>query len=187
MEQFTMAANNESQGLKIAVAAFISLSVILAVTTYFLYSSVASAQARLESALQAERTDRRALNMVVMQYDELRTRIGTKAADFDAAKEEIVAHFKKVDERLDNLMKTVNRAVQTAEQGGAQGPELEEIKLKVQRAIESHRSEPNKTYIFSLDRLTDAMENLAHLTAQLSLKHGAAKKSPDAAASGAKG
>ena len=34
-----MAALNESQGLKIAVAVFIALSVILAVTSYFLYSN----------------------------------------------------------------------------------------------------------------------------------------------------
>ena len=32
-------AANESQGLKIAVAAFVSLTVILAVTCYFLYSN----------------------------------------------------------------------------------------------------------------------------------------------------
>ena len=35
-----MASANESQGLKIAVAAFITLSVILAVACYFLYSAV---------------------------------------------------------------------------------------------------------------------------------------------------
>ena len=34
-----MAAANESQGLKIAVAAFMTLTVILAVTSYFLYSA----------------------------------------------------------------------------------------------------------------------------------------------------
>jgi len=34
-----MASANESQGLKIAVAAFLTLSVILAVTSYFLYST----------------------------------------------------------------------------------------------------------------------------------------------------
>ena len=43
-----MAAANESQGLKIAVAAFITLTVILTVTSYFLYSNGASAEARLD-------------------------------------------------------------------------------------------------------------------------------------------
>ena len=45
-----MAAANESQGLKIAVAAFIALTVILTVTSYFLYSAYSSAEARLQSA-----------------------------------------------------------------------------------------------------------------------------------------
>jgi hypothetical protein len=41
-----MAAVDESQGLKIALAAFISLSVILAVACYFLYSLYTVADAR---------------------------------------------------------------------------------------------------------------------------------------------
>jgi cell division protein FtsB len=49
-----MAAENEyetqSQGLKIAVAAFISLSVILTVTLHFMYASYNSALARADAA-----------------------------------------------------------------------------------------------------------------------------------------
>jgi hypothetical protein len=45
-----MAVANESQGLKIAVAAFISLSVILAVACYFLYSAYTMAEARRADA-----------------------------------------------------------------------------------------------------------------------------------------
>ena len=45
-----MAAAHESQGLKIAVAALISLSVILAVACYFLYSAYTSADARRVAA-----------------------------------------------------------------------------------------------------------------------------------------
>ena len=48
-----MAAANESQGLKIAVAAFITLTVILTVSSYFLYSNGASAEARREQAEEA--------------------------------------------------------------------------------------------------------------------------------------
>jgi hypothetical protein len=45
-----MAAADESQGLKIAVAAFITLSVILAVACYFLYSAYTTADARRMAA-----------------------------------------------------------------------------------------------------------------------------------------
>ena len=40
---------NDSQGLKIAVAVFIALSVILSVASYFLYSNGSVAEAKLAS------------------------------------------------------------------------------------------------------------------------------------------
>ncbi len=49
-----MAAANESQGLKIAVAAFITLTVILTVTSYFLYSTYSSG--RSQAAIGRRRT-----------------------------------------------------------------------------------------------------------------------------------
>jgi len=45
-----MAAANESQGLKIAVAVFVTLTVVLAVTTYFAYSSYDQALAQRNAA-----------------------------------------------------------------------------------------------------------------------------------------
>ena len=45
-----MSAPNEFVGLKIAVAAFISLSVILAVACYFLYAAYTEADARRVAA-----------------------------------------------------------------------------------------------------------------------------------------
>src|ERR1700688_3710429 len=103
-----MAAANDSQGLKIAVAAFITFTVILGVTSYFLYSSVANAQAKLDSAREAQQLARRAADMALSHYDEMRTRIGTKAQECDAAKQEISANFKKIEERIDNLINAVN-------------------------------------------------------------------------------
>jgi len=182
-----MTAANESQGLKIAVAALITLTVILAVTSYFLYANVSNARARLDFEREARAMDKRAAAMAVSQYDAMRTRIGTKAEEFDAAKEEISANFKMVEERLNDLMSAVNSAVQTARQNGAQGPELEDARLKVQNAIASYRIEPNRNYISSLDRLTELTENLARLTTQLSLKYVGVRKSLDGAAGVAEG
>jgi len=63
-----MAAANESQGLKIAVAAFVALAVILAVTTYFGYSQYGQAQAKYEDAEKKLQTATRAI-------DDERTRV----------------------------------------------------------------------------------------------------------------
>ncbi len=178
-----MVAANESQGLKIAVAAFITLTVILAVTSYFLYANAATARARLGFLeLEARARDKHAAVLALRQYDEIRTRIGTKAVEFDAVREEISADFKKVDDRLNNLMSAVNAAVQAAQQRGSQGPELEAARLEIQKAIASYRSDPNKNYISALDRLTELMEQLALLKTQLSHDDVGVKKSLDGAA-----
>ncbi len=182
-----MDAANESQGLKIAVSAFIILTVILAVTSYFLYSNASSAQARLDSEREARARAMRTADLALRQYDEMRTRIGTKAVEFDSAKGEISASFKKVDQRLNNLINSINSAVQTAQQNGALEPELEDAKLNVQKAIASFRSEPNKNYISSLERLTELMEHLALVTTQLSRDYVSMRKSLEGATSGAKG
>jgi hypothetical protein len=182
-----MAAANESQGLKIAVAAFMSVSVILTVTSYLLYANLAAAQARSEVARDAHRDARHAADLAVKQYEGLRTRIGTKAVDFDAATDEISASFKKVDERLDKVLDAMNAAVQTAQQNGAQGPELEDARLKVQKAFASYSSDPNKNYISSLGRLTELTKDLARLTTEVSLKYVDVKKSRASDTRAAKG
>ncbi len=166
-----MAAASESQGLKIAVAAFITLSVILSVTSYFLYGAYSSADARATAANEEVIKVKKAQSDALNQYDEMRTKIGTRATDFEPASEEIKGHFKKLDQRLNDLQNQVNTAVQKVEQAGAQGPELTDTKNKILQAIASYRSEPNKSYISSLDRMTELMENLSLLSTELSLNY----------------
>jgi hypothetical protein len=166
-----MAAASESQGLKIAVAAFITLSVILSVTSYFLYGAYSSADARATAANEEVNKVKKAQSDALNQYDDMRTKIGTRATDFEPASEEIKGHFKKLDQRLNDLQNQVNTAVQKVEQAGAQGPELTDTKNKILQAIASYRSEPNKSYISSLDRMTELMENLALLSTELSLNY----------------
>ncbi len=104
-------------------------------------------------------------------------KVGTKATEYEQAKEEIGTHFKKVDQRLDGMINAVNTAVAKAQAEGAQGTELEETKQKIQQIIASLRAEPNKTYISSLDRAAELMENLALLTTELSLDYVGLRKS----------
>jgi hypothetical protein len=181
-----MAAANESQGLKIAVAAFIALTVILTVTSYFLYSAYSSADAKLTSAEEKLSAQQKSANLAITQYDEVRGKVGTKNQEYDQVKEEINAHFKKMDQRLENVTNAVNAAVQKAQADGAQGTELEEAKQNVQKIIASLRSEPNKSYISSIDRLQELFENLALLSTELSLNYVNLRKSLESATSVAK-
>src|SRR5271156_147434 len=105
-----MAASNDSQGLKIAVAVFIALSVILAVTSYFLYSNGAVAEARLAQATEKNNELNRANGNVLSLNEDLRGKIGVRNAEADAVKTEIDAEYKKVTERLDQLGNQVQAA-----------------------------------------------------------------------------
>ena len=181
-----MAAANESQGLKIAVAAFITLTVILTVSSYFLYTNGVSAQAKQESAEESVRLKSKAASDALNQFDTMRNRIGVKASEFEPANEEITAHQKKVIERLGEIVGAVNDKVTKAQQNGAQGPELEEAKQNVQKAIASLQSEPNKTYISAIDRLMEVLENMSLLTSEMALNYLSIRNNLQSATSVAK-
>jgi len=176
------AANNDSQGLKIAVAAFVSLTVVLAVTSYFLYSSYSSTDARLtaetKKASDADKAARDALN----QYEELRKQIGTRAdQEFETVKSEIAAQTKKVNDEIAGLTAQVNDAVAKAQAAGATSTELETAKSTLQQLSNSYLSEPNKTFISSLDRLKDLLREQAMLTTALTTNYIDVKRGLEAA------
>ncbi len=165
-----MAAANESQGLKIAVAAFIGLSVIMSVVSYFLYSAYSAADAKLTTTNESLTQAKKAQGDILNQYQDMRSKIGTKNEDYDAAKEEIAAHTKKINERFDKIVADTNAAIGKVQGGGA-GPEFQDIRDKIQQLIQSYRSDTSKTYSSSLDRLTELMENLALLSTELSINY----------------
>jgi hypothetical protein len=176
-----MAAANESQGLKIAVAAFIALSVILTVTSYLLYSEYSKADARLQQTNETLNEKTKLANLAVTQYEEMRSKIGTRAQEADPAKDEINAHFKKVEEQIGKMADSVSQSVARAQAAGAQGTELEEAKQNIQKIIASYRSEPNKTYTSSLDRLTELTENMGILTSELAVNYQTLRQSLEGA------
>lgn len=180
------ASSNESQGLKIAVAVFVTLTVILAVTSYFLYSSYARSEGLLASETDKASKARRDADEALNQYDEIRKTVGTKAAEFDTAKTEITKHLKTVDDRLAAVVNSVNAAVTRAQAAGAKGTELEDAVQKARLAVESFRKEPNKNYISALDRLVELMENLALVDAELAANEDALKQNLESATSVAK-
>jgi hypothetical protein len=74
-----MDAANGSQGLKVAVAALVNVTLILAVVSYFLYSEGSTAKVRLASQQDGHRKAKdsgtkavRALVLASMHNDEMR-------------------------------------------------------------------------------------------------------------------
>jgi hypothetical protein len=80
-----MTESEDSPGLKIAVAAFLSLSVILAVTSYFLYADGVQAKARLEQANQRIQSLEQANRSVLARLEESK-KIAGRNSEADAAK-----------------------------------------------------------------------------------------------------
>ncbi|MBV8311233.1 MAG: hypothetical protein JO344_12690 [Planctomycetaceae bacterium] len=181
-----MAAANESQGLKIAVAAFVTLTVALAVTSYFLYSAYSRSEAQLESERDKQSQAQKRASLAVNQYDEFRKLVGARAEEFDPAKAEVMAFFKKNSDRINNLVATTNAAIQKAQQAGAESKDLEEARARVQVIVNSYQSEPNKNFISTLDRLTELLENLTLLSTEMSYNYLGLRKSLESSTSVAK-
>ncbi len=165
------ASNNESQGLKIAVAVFVTLTVILGVSTYFAYSAYAEKDAKLAKAEQDLQTKSKAASDALNQLDALKKDVGVKQDDSELIKNEIKGEYKKIDDELKSMVDQVNTMVTKAQAAGAQGPELEDAKAKAQQIAAAYRNEPNKTFISALARMTDLVKNLSMLTTQIALNY----------------
>src|SRR5262249_2261463 len=151
---------------------FVMLTVILAVGTYFSYTAYSTADAKLA---QAESKLKNAIDGEAKANDKVEALrkefVGARAEDFDAIKTEIKNEHKKVDDEVKSMIDSVTDAVNKAQSAGAQGSELDDAKQKVQQIAASYRSEPNKTYISALARLTDLNKNLALLMTRMSLNY----------------
>ncbi len=157
----------DSQGLKIAVAAFVSLTVILAVTAYFLYSSYSQTYEKLVQAEQNVQAKTKAADEALRQSEELLKRIGSRAEGFEAATAEIKAKEKEVDDEIGGLIAQTNESITKLQAAGATGPEIEDAKTKVQQISAAYLSEPNKNYISSMSRLKDLLRTLVMLDLEI--------------------
>jgi hypothetical protein len=79
-ESILMTEEKEVQGLKISVAALATLTVILAVAAYFLYSAYASAEARLQVVVRQNDELTRSQQALQKRYDELKADMSRLAA-----------------------------------------------------------------------------------------------------------
>jgi len=175
-----MAAANESQGLKIAVAAFVSLTVILAVTSYFLYSNYDKASAQLTAAQEESRKSQSAADLANRQYEDLKKQIGARVDDFDAVKAEIAAEKKKIDDDLALIGPAVLEAISKVQAAGESNPALDEVKQVATKLSTEYANDPNKSFLSALGRVKDLLKNQARMTAVLATNYTELKRSLEA-------
>jgi hypothetical protein len=176
-----MAAANDSQGLKIAVAVFVTLSVIMAVSLYFSYKAYTEADAKNTQAQSKLAEATKTTELASRENDALRKEIGLRTEGEESNKTEMKNEAKKIDEEIKGMIDQVNAAVTAAAAAGATGHELDDAKTKVQSIAASYRAEPNKSYISAMARLTELLKNMALLNARLSLNYVDAKRSLEGA------
>lgn len=176
-----MAAANESQGLKIAVAAFVSLTVILAVTSYFLYSNYDQTFQKLTAAEEKMRTATKTADEATRQSEDLQKAIGTRALEYEAVKTEIANERKKIDEDLASIGPMVVDMVSKVQAAGGSNPALDEVKTTAVNLSSAYTNEPNKTFLSSLGRVKDMLKNQARMTAVLATNYTELKRSLEAA------
>ena len=92
----------------------------LTVTSYFLYSAYAAADAKLAVATEEAANKAQAASPPSTSMKKCEERSAPRPPSIDPAKEEIGAHFKKIDQRLDGMINAVNTAVY--EGPGRRGP-----------------------------------------------------------------
>ncbi len=176
-----MAAANESQGLKIAVAAFVTLTVILAVTSYFLYTYYSQADAKMTAAQGEVQTKTKAASDAYNERDEMFKAIGSRGADLEAVKAEMKTEQKKVDDEIGGLVQSLNDSIAKSQAAGATGPELQDAKDKLNQISAAYISEPNKNYLSSMSRLKDLIKDVALIDQEISRNYVTLKRGLESA------
>ncbi len=174
-----MAAANESQGLKIAVAAFVTLTVILAVTTYFGFSSYSEANAKLAEAQQTIQTKDTAAREAIGNLDDLKSRAGyppTKYEEYPSVKDAIKKDEAQLKENVTAMVGKIQGMIdqyrQAIQQNNVNGVAQADVERLVQAANEKAAqilNEPNPTFQSTQQHMMELMDNMAQLTTAMSM------------------
>ena len=169
-----MAAANDNQGLKIAVAALVMLVFILGVTNYFAFSSASQNFAKAEkSAKDASEADTKA-RAALDQANDYRLRIGyDRLDDPEAVKTQMTKDLTAITTDVQKIEADYRAAIAEVKKAGEPDPELDQLISVGSGIVGGFVSEPNenKKFLPSLQRLKDLMANQAHVMRALSLDY----------------
>jgi hypothetical protein len=172
-----MAASNESQALKIAVAVLVTLVVILAVSTYFGYSYYAEADAKLTDATGKMQKQQSELDKAVREMDEQRKQLGyEKTTDYAEVQNALKKDAQKLNEQLSAMANKVKESIDKYKQDGGNSDKVTDLNNQLDQLVSQITNEPNRTSASTISRETELLDNLAQLTTELSLDNEALRK-----------
>jgi hypothetical protein len=169
-----MAAANDNQGLKIAVAALVMLVFILGVTNYFAFSAASQNLAKADKAADDSNKASKQYRDAVERENFYRTAIGyVSLEDFDAAKAAMTKDNQRILAELQGIQTETGTSITEFQKGGAPDPKLDDLKNVFLSLGAAFASEPNenRVYVKSLERLKDLMVNISRINRELSLDY----------------
>ncbi len=169
-----MAAANDNQGLKIAVAALVMLVFILGVTNYFAFSSASQNFAKMEAEVKKAGDANKQARENLEAYNYVRTLLGYgNLEEIDAVKSAASKHQLSITNEIAGIGTETNTAIATVQQAGVADPKLDDLKGFGQGIVNAVTSEPNenKVYAKTVDRLKDLLVNQTRLMREVSLDY----------------
>jgi len=163
-----MAAANESQGLKIAVAVFVTFTVVFAVTTYFAYSSYATATAKQAEAESASQKYQKEWTDAKNQFEYLKERAGyAKIEEFPNLQDQIKKDETRLKDQVARSHDAVRKMIDEYEKAGGTREKVIELRAAADQIVSQIQNEPNATYQSQLDRMTTLIDHLSQITTAL--------------------
>jgi hypothetical protein len=174
-----MASGNDSQGLKIAVAIFVSLTVILAVATYFMYSEYSKASEQLVAAKSEAQQKTQVASQALTDFRTLRDRAGyADKSEPKAVQDEIAKDQQALVDKMNAVEAEMGQLVAKAQQAGASAAEIETFRSNLEQIRQRFQDESTQSPTFraSLDTAIDLAANQARLTTALAVDNMALRQ-----------
>jgi uncharacterized coiled-coil protein SlyX len=169
-----MAAANDNQGLKIAVAALVMLVFILAVTNYFAFSSSSQNFAKFEDMTKKKAdADTQARNSLEA-FNYAKGAMGfANLEDLEAVKAAQTKHQQATAGEIQAIGTEMGNALNALQQAGGADPKIDDLKTVGAGLINGYVSEPNENKVNNktIDRLKDLLVNQSRLMLQVSLDY----------------
>ncbi len=167
-----MPAANESQGLKIGIAACVALIVLLGVSCYFLYDFGSTSVAKFEAAEKKQRDAEKAQRTLLQQYNDLKIKVGLAVDDHDQLKDQLKKFDDSLTTKITELTASVDKMVKDAQAKGANSQELANLSQQSQKIKGDLLNELSKgAYVPTIDKMRELLANNTLLLTELGVAY----------------
>jgi hypothetical protein len=160
---------NENQGLKIAVACFVMLSVILAVTTYFGFKSYGEAYKNFKTAEGDAKNERDEHAKIQRYFNDFKDKAGFPKATDEGIPKAITDYRDGVGKKVAASIEECKKAIQQYKEAGGGQAKIDELSASLD-SIVGGLNDPAQTLMSQSDRLTELLGNQALISTNLALE-----------------